>query len=172
MFSVNWSQLREKARALPWYSDIVSNVQTRVDASVARGLTAPDLPGGWLHKYVCQETWMPLRYNSTDAENHQSLFGKVYTGEPFDGGWLVWRHRELVDTAREASVLFKLQEETKYFDAVRTILTNYAERYGGFAGDEDAEAWMTKGPRLLTKLCQRLYGLYHWCRVLGLFKKI
>ena len=159
MFSINWSQLKDKARALSWYSDIVSTVQARVDASIARGLTVPDLPGGWLHKYVCQETWMPLRYNPTDAKNHTSLLGKVYTGEPFNGGWLVWRHRELADTAREAGILFKLQEEPKYFDAVKTILTNYAERYGGFAGDEDAETWMTKGRAFNQALSEAIWAV-------------
>jgi len=159
MFNINWSQLKEKARALPWYSEIVSNVQTRVDASVARGLSVPDLPGGWLHKYVCQETWMPLRYNPTDSKNHQSLLGKVYMGEPFDGGWLVWRHRELADTAREAGILFKIQGECKYFDAVKTILLNYAKAYQGFAGDEDAEAWMTKGRAFNQALSEAIWAV-------------
>lgn len=145
MFNVNWSQLQDKAQNLTWYSNVVSTVQKRVDTSVARGLNVPDLPGGWLHKYVCQDTWMPLHYNADDAKNHVSLLGKTYTGELFDGGWLVWRHRELADTARDAGFLFKVIDDAKYFDAVKTILLSYAEVYSGFDGDEDAEAWMTKG---------------------------
>ncbi len=145
MFNVNWSQLQTQAQTLSWYSDVVSTVQKRVDTSIVQGLSVPDLPGGWLHKYVCQDTWMPLHYNANDSKNHVSLLGKVYTGELFDGGWLVWRHRELADTARDAGFLYKLQDDAKYFEAVKTILLNYAKVYNGFDGDEDAEAWMTKG---------------------------
>ena len=155
MFNVNWSQLQTQAESLSWYSDIVSTVQKRVDTTIVAGLNVPDLPGGWLHKYVCQETWMPLRYNPNDSTHHTSLLGKVYAGELFDGGWLVWRHRELADTARDAGFLYKLSNEAsnkgaknkgaKYFEAVKTILDGYAKVYSGFAGDEDAEAWMTKG---------------------------
>ena len=145
MFNVNWSQLQTQTQTLPWYSDVVSTVQKRVDTSIAQGLSVPNLPGGWLHKYVCQDTWMPLHYDANDSKNHTSLLGKVYTGELFDGGWLVWRHRELADTARDAGFLYKLQDNAKHFEAVKTILLNYAKVYNGFDGDEDAEAWMTKG---------------------------
>ncbi|MEM6430769.1 MAG: hypothetical protein AAF708_16135, partial [Deinococcota bacterium] len=97
LFTQDWSQLQEKARALPWYSALQARVQARVDASIARGLEVPTEPGGWLHKYVCQDTWLPLRYNPSNPTQHTSLLGKVYTGEPFEGGWRVWRHRELAD---------------------------------------------------------------------------
>ena len=95
MISTNLSTLKASTRAQPWYQDVVSSVQARVDVSIARGLGIPELPGGWLHKYVCQESWMPLRYDPLDPVNHRSLLGKTYRGEPFDGGWRVWRHREL-----------------------------------------------------------------------------
>ncbi|MEM6429345.1 MAG: alginate lyase family protein, partial [Deinococcota bacterium] len=159
LFTQDWSQLQEKARALPWYSALQARVQARVDASIARGLEVPTKPGGWLHKYVCQDTWLPLRYDPSNPTQHRSLLGKVYTGEPFEGGWRVWRHRELADAARDAACLFKLQDNSTYAQAVSTILLDYATKYQQFAGDEDAEAWMTKGRAFNQALSEAIWAV-------------
>lgn len=157
--TIDWDTLRRHRRVAGWYAEIVDTVRANVDQKIAQSLAIPEQPGGWLHEYVCQDHWVPLLYDSSDPVTHRSLLGDSYTGEPFDGGWRVWRHRELADLARDTSILHQITGDEQYLNAANVILRGYAQRYQQYAGDPSADEWMLKARAFSQALTESLWAV-------------
>ncbi len=154
---INWDDRRTKIKDEAWYAKIVSTMRTKVDEQLTHSLDVPTLAGGWIHRYISPENWMPLIYDSQSPTEHRSSLGDRYTGEPYDGGWRVWRHRELANLARDAALLFHITNEEKYLNASIHILEQYADIYLNFDGDWDADKWMLKGRAMNQALTEALW---------------
>ena len=154
----NWDDLHSKMINESWYADIVSTMRDRVDTQLSHSIDVPTQAGGWIHRYISPENWMPLIYDSQSPDIHRSSLGDSYTGEPYDGGWRVWRHRELSNLARDAALLYKITNEEKYLNASINILQQYADIYLNFDGDWDADKWMLKGRAMNQALTESLWA--------------
>lgn len=153
--SIDW-QKRRKLLSNSWYKAVVQCIKNRVDAEFDY-LNLPDQPGGWIHKYIHPNSWMPLVYDGHQPTYHATVDGAVMNGENYDGGWRAWRHRELADWTRDAGILYHLLDDSRYADAITKILLNYTTLYTRFRGDADAEDWMLKGHAFNQALTEALW---------------
>jgi len=156
--TVDWDAIRTRAKTEEWYVDIVSTMQSALDAQLAYSITVPKQAGGWIHRYVSPKNWMPLIYDSQSPHEHRSSLGDSYQDEPYDGAWRVWRHRELANLARDAGLLYRITNEARYLDASVSILRQYADIYLNFDGDWDADNWMLKGRAMNQALTEALWA--------------
>lgn len=155
--TTDWDKLRKKMDNEAWYSEIVSTMCASVDEQLSHSIEVPTQSGGWIHRYISPENWMPLIYDSQNPTEHRSSLGDSYTGEPYDGGWRVWRHRELANLARDTALLFHITNNEKYLIASIHILQQYADLYLNFEGDWDADNWMLKGRAMNQALTEALW---------------
>jgi len=155
--TTDWDKLRIKMNNEAWYADIINSMQDMIDEQISHSIDVPTQAGGWIHRYISPENWMPLIYNSQSSTEHFSSLGDSYTGEPYDGGWRVWRHRELANLSRDAALLFHMTNEEKYLNVSINILRQYADIYLKFDGDRDADNWMLKGRAMNQALTEALW---------------
>ncbi|MEO1286295.1 MAG: heparinase II/III family protein [Chloroflexota bacterium] len=155
--AINWDELRTKMIGEAWYDDIVSTMRSTVDKQLSYAIDVPKHSGGWIHRYVSPDNWMPLIYDSNSPTIHRSKLGDSYAGEPYDGAWRVWRHRELANLARDSALLFRITQDEKYLNASISILEQYADLYLNFDADWDAENWMLKGRAMNQALTEALW---------------
>ncbi len=155
--ATDWDKLRTRVNNEAWYADIVNSMRNSIDEQLSHSTEVPDLAGGWIHRYISPENWMPLIFNNQSPSEHYSSLGDSYTGEPYDGAWRVWRHRELANLARDSALLFYITNEEKYLDVSISILQQYADIYLKFDGDWDADNWMLKGRAMNQALTEALW---------------
>ncbi|GAB5494406.1 MAG: hypothetical protein Phog2KO_46210 [Phototrophicaceae bacterium] len=156
--TIDWDKLRTGVTKDAWYADIIATMQTKINEQIAQGVDIPQQSGGWIHRYISPENWMPLIYDNQSPTDHRSSLGDSYTGEPYDGAWRVWRHRELTNLARDAGLLYHITGEKQYLEASISILEQYSQQYLKFAGDWDADNWMLKGRAMNQALTEALWA--------------
>ncbi len=131
----------------------------RVDAWCAVPAELPNVSGGWIHKYICPTTWLPLMYDGNRPNEHRSPAGTTCEGVAYDEAWLAWRHREIADMSRDAALAFVITNEARYLAEVERILLHYAAFYSNFAGADTAEAWMIPARVFNQALTEALWAI-------------
>ncbi|MBI4786280.1 MAG: alginate lyase family protein [Chloroflexi bacterium] len=139
------NRARERIQQHDWAKHIFSTVRARADARRAQPADVPALAGGWVHDFVCPTHWNALTFDPNSPHAHRCPCGETHTGEKLDAAWRVLEHRRIAAASRDLALIFALTDEPDYGEAACRILTRYAEHYNGYAGADDARAWMLKG---------------------------
>lgn len=156
--TIDWDNIHSRVNRDTSYANIISTMRHKVDEQLAFGIAIPKQSGGWIHRYISPENWMPLIYDSQSPDVHRSSLGDSYSGEPYDGAWRVWRHRELANLARDTALLFHVTNDDKYLNASISILQQYTDIYLNFDADWDADNWMLKGRAMNQALTEALWA--------------
>ena len=75
--TINWDKLRKKRIDNAWYDDIVSTMRASIDKQLLYSIDVPKQSGGWIHRYISPQNWMPLIYDSNSPSIHHSSLETV-----------------------------------------------------------------------------------------------
>ncbi|MEM8857185.1 MAG: heparinase II/III family protein [Chloroflexota bacterium] len=157
--SATIQQAKQKADSAPWAQAAWQLIETAAKDFLESGQTVPHEAGGWIHNYICQETWLPILFDGSTPGVHRSPAGNLVEGEKMDAAWRVWRHREITDLARDAGFAYQVSGSEICREVVVSILEQYADFYSKFDGLSDAEPWMLKGHAFNQALTEGLWAV-------------
>lgn len=153
------SQVQQRACDNTWAAVVLQAIRTRADAWRTQPGDIPTAAGGWLHQFVCPESWSALIFDPTSPATHRSPEGRVYTGATFDAAWRVLRHRQIGALARDLALMYAMSDDDAYARAAAAILHHYAEWYEHFDGAANAQPWMLKGRTFHQALTEALWAV-------------
>ena len=153
------SQVRQRACDAPWAAVVLQTIRDRADAWRTQPGDIPTAAGGWMHQFVCPETWSALIFDPDSPSAHRSPEGRVYTGATFDAAWRVLRHRQIGALARDMALMYAVSDDAAYAHATTDILHHYATWYEHFDGAENAQPWMLKGRTFHQALTEALWAV-------------
>lgn len=151
--------MRSRVAHVPWATRVLAVMRGRADAWLAQPGEAPALAGGWMHEYVCPEHGVPLAFDPASPAQHRCPRGEACRGPAFDGAWRALRHRQIASVARDVALVYAATGEGAYSRAACGILSDYARRYGSYAGSADAQPWMLKGRAFHQALSEALWAV-------------
>ncbi|MFH1539754.1 MAG: heparinase II/III family protein, partial [bacterium] len=134
-------RIRRNIEEVGWMKDYFEGLKAGVDGWIERGVDIPKKGGEWSQNYVSPNSGRELVYNRDEPHRHLDPgTGKYLEGEVFDGAWREIAHKENIEIALRAGLLYQLTGDIKYAEFARSILIRYAKSYdkypphGGPAG--------------------------------------
>jgi len=124
-----------------WAAEYFEQIKADVDEWRDKELDIPKRGGGWSHNYISPESGRRLQYDRNSPHRHlEPLTGKYFEGPLLDGAWREITHKQNMNLALEAALLFRLTGDRWYAGFARSVLIRYARAYhtyppqGGPAG--------------------------------------
>ncbi|WP_281885143.1 heparinase II/III family protein [Paenibacillus sp. YYML68] len=153
-------RIYEKLQTTQWSGEVLEQLRKELDAFAESGMTIPHEPGGWWHQYVCPEHHAELLFNpfEANAEQFHCPHGCVVSGEPYRGGWLVFKHQSLARYALQAAAVYAGTHDARYAELGRTIITSYALQFPNYPVHPDAQPWMLKGRAFHQALTEAIWS--------------
>lgn len=153
-------RIRDKASGWSWCARSLEQLERELETFVERGYRIPEEPGGWWHQYVCPEHHTELRFDpmEPDAHHFHCPHGCVLEGEPYRGGWLVFKHQSLARYALQAAAVYAGTGKAGYAELALGIFGRYAERFPLYPIHPEAQAWMLKGRAFHQALSEAIWA--------------
>ena len=138
--SGDFERLNQLAETQAWASSARAGILRAADSFPQAhlqkyGLSELGLPpegGQWWHWYVCKSNGVRLQYRPPSTHFCASENAN-YTGWPFDQVVYSMRHDDLAAAARDLSLAYRFTGKAEYAERAKWILTQYAEKYPGYA---------------------------------------
>lgn len=87
----------------------------------------------WSHYYVCPDCTVRLNYDYSNPDEYTCpACGKVFTGEPYKGGWWSETAYKNANGVFDLAVLYVITEDEKYLAPLKEILLGYAKYYPSY----------------------------------------
>ena len=134
-------RLRQNITTYDWAKDFFENMKADVDEWRDKDLDIPEKGGGWSHNYIAPDSGRRLQYDRSSPHKHlEPTSGKYYEGELLDAAWREITHKNNINLALNAALLYRLTDDEWYAEFARSVIVRYAKSYhkyppqGGPAG--------------------------------------
>jgi len=126
------AEMRERYRTTDWGKREGDGWIRQAERIIEGDLTIPDGPGWAAAYYYCVEHRTPLKYEGPDR--HRCPVGGEYLdvdwmGVDLDRDWRTNEHAAMFRGARTLALAFALTGDSRFSDAVLSILKQYREKY-------------------------------------------
>jgi len=127
-------ELKKEITTVPWKKRVYEKVvKTNADLWLERSIVIPERSGHY-HRFFCTDgvkLETPEDQMFKTNEYRCPACGKVYKGEPYDGGRRWHEHRWLYYACNDLALVYALEGEKKYAEKAAEILRKYADAYPG-----------------------------------------
>ncbi|PAW76994.1 MAG: hypothetical protein B9S32_12890 [Verrucomicrobia bacterium Tous-C9LFEB] len=129
-----WDVARLKCQRQPWTHDVLRALRADFDWwRQALAIPASDQSSHRFHTYFCDADGEKLQFDVQRPHEHRCpRCGKVHTGQPWDGAWVMQMHNAAACQAERAVILMQLEsgDAAQQARAVfEEILLHYARHY-------------------------------------------
>jgi len=160
-FAAHLADVRERAQSEDWARRSLGALAAGLQPLLEAPVDVPRRQGGWWHQYVCPAHDTELLFDASSPFEHRCPHGDVYTGEPYDAAWLVYRHNQWGRVAWEAGLAFALTGDRRYGGLAWSVLSQYAAAYDGFLRDgPGGSEWMLKGHAFRQALSEAIWSTH------------
>ncbi|MDF2671363.1 MAG: Heparinase family protein, partial [Paenibacillus sp.] len=122
---------REQTDHNKWRAHCLEQLEQELERLLQEGYAIPSEPGGWWHQYVCPEHHIELEFDpfEQDAHTFHCPYGCSLEGEPYRGGWLVYKHQQLARCALQAAAVYAGTRERRFAELGKQIIGQYAHQF-------------------------------------------
>lgn len=129
------ARIRRQLADATWYARCFANLMVPADQLLRRGITIP-AEKGFAFYDTCPDDNTPLQQDPFNSHDHRCpACGRNYTGEPYYRAWVAFYQSYVSQRAVEMGIAFQLTGDDAYAQAIRHVLSEYADRYESYPLD-------------------------------------
>jgi hypothetical protein len=153
-------RIQEKISQYEWSAVTLEGLQSELQPFLGQELSLPREPGGWWHQYVCPKHHTELLFDplENDAHAFYCTHGCEWSGEPYRGAWLVFKHQSLVRYALQSATVYAAAHDREYAELSKSILVRYAAQFPLYPVHPDAQPWMLSGRAFHQALTEAIWA--------------